>query len=186
MGGNTIFFKLQKKKTMQKIVETFIEEQRQNVIRIFKGEKELVPMFALLTKKGKDNCVHICPIPRLDDDNKDFIRYKLLNAIKERLADDGHKLLCVNWNSEAWMYDASEKDLASVGGDYKKLPKKEILLLHFDTADENKTITYEIKRTMSVNDDGLEEEVDIELFESPGLSGSKNERGGRLNDLFNS
>lgn len=147
-------------------IDKFIEQQKEFVLRVFNGEKELSPLICLLTEKDGNTHTSMCPVPTelMTDEGKNFIRYGLLEKIKDLMKEQGHKLLCVNWNSEGWMYKSSKEELESVDGYYRKLPRTEVLLMSFDTESGSKVITYEIKRNMSVGVGGLNEEVEVELL----------------------
>jgi hypothetical protein len=148
-------------------IDKFIEQQREFVLRVFKGEGELQPILCFLTEKEGKLGTSFCPIPTelMNDEGKDIIRYQLIEQVKSVIKGQGHKLLCVNWNSEGWMYQSSKEQLEEVNGHYRKLPRKEVLLMSFDTESGSQVITYEIKRNLSVGENGLNEEVEVELME---------------------
>jgi hypothetical protein len=147
-------------------IDKFIDDQRDFVLRVFRGEGELSPMLCLLTEKEGNTYTSFCPIPTelMTDEGKNVIRYGLLEKVKDLMKKEGHKLLCINWNSEGWMYKSSKEELEEVDGYYRKLPRTEVLLMSFDTEEGSKVITYEIVRSMSVGVNGLNEEVEVELM----------------------
>ena len=163
-------------------IEKFIEQQRNFVLRVFNGEHELSPMLCLLTEKDGNTHTSMCPIPTelMTDEGKDIIRYGLLEKIKDTLKENGHKIICVNWNSEGWLYKSSKEELDEVDGHYRKLPRTEVLLMTFDSENESKILTYEIKRRMSVGVDGLNEEVKVKLMKL----GEQTTSRGRFTHLF--
>ena len=163
-------------------IEKFIEQQRDFVLRVFNGEHELSPMLCLLTEKDGNTHTSMCPIPTelMTDEGKDIIRYGLLEKIKDTLKENGHKIICVNWNSEGWLYKSSKEELDEVDGHYRKLPRTEVLLMTFDSENESKILTYEIKRRMSVGVDGLNEEVKVKLMKL----GEQTTSRGRFTHLF--
>lgn len=148
-------------------IDKFIEQQREFVLRVFNGEGELSPLLCILSEKEGNTHTSMCPIPSelMTDEGKNIIRYGLLEKIKDLMKKQGHKLLCVNWNSEGWLYQSSKEQLEEVNGHYRKLPRTEVLLMSFDTESGSQVITYEIKRNLSVGEDGLNEEVEVELME---------------------
>ena len=89
-------------------------------------------------------------------------------------------LVCVNFNSESWMYHGNKGDLNVLNGEYRKLPKSEVLLMVFDSEQESRQITYEIKRNLFVGEDGLNEEVGVELYKL----GEDVKMSGRFSNLF--
>ena len=163
-------------------IDKFIDDQRNFVLRVFKGNSELSPMLCMLTEKEGKTYTSMCPIPTelMTDEGKDIIRYGILEKVKESMKKNGHKLLCVNWNSEGWMYKSTKEELEEVGGHYRKLPRTEVLLMSFDTEEGSKVITYEIVRKMSVGVNGLNEEVDVELMKLDEKSVGK----GRFTNMF--
>jgi len=71
-------------------------------------------------------------------------------------------------------------DLNVLNGEYRKLPKSEVLLMVFDSEQESRQITYEIKRNLFVGEDGLDEEVGVELYKL----GEDVKMSGRFSNLF--
>ncbi len=78
------------------------------------------------------------------------------------------------------MYRGNKEEHEEVNGNYRKLPKTEVLLMTFDSKKGTRTITYEIKRDMFVGEEGLNEQVDVELMKL----GDNFEVGGRFSNLL--
>lgn len=163
-------------------IDKFIEQQKDFVLRVFKEQDELQPILCFLTEKEDKLGVSYCPIPTelMNDTGKDIIRYQLIETLKDRIKKEGHKLLCVNWNSEGWMYKGNKEELQEVDGYYRHLPRTEVLLMTFDSEDNSQIVTYEIKRNMSVGVNGLNNEVNVELIQLDKTSTSK----GRFTEMF--
>jgi hypothetical protein len=163
-------------------IDKFIDDQRNFVLRVFKGNSELSPMLCILSEKEDKTYTSMCPIPTelMTDEGKDIIRYGILEKVKESMKKNGHKLLCVNWNSEGWLYKSTKEELEEVDGYYRKLPRTEVLLMSFDTEEGSKVITYEIVRKMSVGVNGLNEEVEVELMKL----GENFTTNGRFTNMF--
>lgn len=171
--------------TKKQLLEKFIETHKLSVTQLFKHQGGIVPFICVLSKpkKGRTN-VSAFQIPeeliQAGDRGKDFVRDILIEDFKKMLKDKGEKILCVNWNSEAWMYKG-DKDDEKFLKNPRMTPKTEVLFMTFDYEGGNRSITYEIKRKMVVNDDGLEEEVDVEFLQ---LGDEECEHGGRFSNLF--
>ena len=166
------------------IVNTFIERHEQKVIEMFKKQRGIKPFVTFLCKQETDKVgeVMVLDIPEqlIFDKGKDFVRGVMIESIKKKLREENKNLVCVNWNSEGWMYKGSKEDHLRVNGDYRKLPKTEVLFMTFDSSEGTRTITYEIKRDLFVNEKGLNEEVEVELMKF----GDDVELGGRFSKLF--
>jgi hypothetical protein len=146
------------------IVTHFIEHHEKKVLGMFKEQKGISPFFTFLCKtednKGEVMILEV-PDVLMFNEGKDFVRDVLVEKVKKTLRQKNKNLVCVNFNGESWMYKGSKGDDIE---DYRKLPKTEILLMTFDTENGSRQITYEIKRNMYVGEDGLGEEVDVELY----------------------
>lgn len=162
------------------IVDKFIEQHEKKVLEMFKRQKGITPFVTFFCKtQDEKGEVMVLEIPEvlMFDGGKDFVRDVLIEKIKEDLKKKNKNLVCVNFNSESWMYKGSKDDDIN---DYRKLPKTEILLMTFDSEEGSRQITYEIKRNMYVGEDGLGEEVDVELYKM----GDDVKMSGRFSNLF--
>ena len=165
------------------IVDKFVEHHEKKVLEMFIKQKGITPFVTFLCeredKKGEVIVLEVPPTLMFNE-GKDFVRDVLIEKIKDTLKKKNKKLMCVNWNSESWMYKGHKDEINELGGDYRKLPKTEILLMTFDSEQGSRQITYEIKRNMFVGEEGLGEEVDIELMKL----GDDYQVGGRFSNLF--
>ncbi len=166
------------------IVDKFIEQHEKKVVSMFKKQKGITPFVTFLCqdefeKKGEVMIFEV-PDQLLFNEGKDFVRDVLIEKIKEKLRKDNKNLVCVNWNSEGWMYRGNKEEHEELNGNYRKLPKTEVLLMTFDSKKGTRTITYEIKRDMFVGEEGLNEQVDVELMKL----GDNFEVGGRFSNLL--
>jgi hypothetical protein len=165
------------------IVSNFIEHHQKKVLDMFREQKGITPFFTFLCKtednKGE---VMILEVPEslMFNEGKDFVRNVLIEKIKKDLKKKNKNLVCVNFNSESWMYHGNKGDLNVLNGEYRKLPKSEVLLMVFDSEQESRQITYEIKRNLFVGEDGLDEEVGVELYKL----GEDVKMSGRFSNLF--
>ena len=171
------------KSNKMNIIDKFIEHHEERVVEMFKKQKGITPFITFLcqTNEGKGE-VMVFEIPEqlMFNEGKDFVRNVVVEKIKNKLKRDGKNLVCVNWNSEGWMYKGSKDEMKEVDGEYRKLPKTEVLLMTFDSEEGSRQITYEVKRSMFVGEEGLNEEVEVELMK---LDDSV-ERGGRFSNLY--
>ncbi len=168
---------------MEVIVDKFVEHHEKKVLQMFKEQKGIKPFLTFLCKTEDDRGeVIVLDVPQMlmFNEGKDFVRDVMVEKIKETLKKKNKKLMCVNWNSESWMYQGHKDEIEKLGGDYRKLPKTEILLMTFDSENGSRQITYEIKRNMFVGEEGLGEEVDVELMKL----GDNYQVGGRFSNLF--
>ncbi len=159
-----------------KIVDKFIEHHEKKVLEMFIKQKGITPFVTFLCEKGEVIVLEV-PSTLMFNEGKDFVRDVLIEKIKTTLKKKNKKLMCVNWNSESWMYRGGKDDVVD---NYRKLPRTEILLMTFDSEQGSRQITYEIKRNMFIGEEGLDEEVDIELMKL----GDDNQVGGRFSNLF--
>ena len=174
-------------------IGTFIKEQCTVVRAMFTEEKEVQPMLILLTRFEGELEVGMAPLmgPWMDSpDAKDMIRAIIIPKIKEALKEMKKELVCICFISEAWAWNGTKEDMERVNGDHKKLPKKEVIIMSFDFNEGNKTIFYEIKRKMEVNEQGLNEVIELG-FESMNKESEDDltldpdaKMGGRMSNLF--
>lgn len=168
------------------MIDVFIDNHKEFITGLFDENKGLPPIFSILTEKDDKISINVFPVMQ-DMEDKDFIRYKLLEAFKKMLREQGHKIHCVSFASEAWMYQATKEEQPDVekkikNGEWKKLPKKEVLILSFDGKEVHKQVVYNIKRKMSVGDEGLGEAVTLEYDKIMDMDLDKTE--GRFTNLF--
>jgi len=153
----------------EKLIDGFIEQQKHFITDMFNANQGLPPMVSIFTQDPKKDCFNVNVLPILDSEqmnDKDFIRDVLIEDFKKMVRKSGQKIICVNWCSEAWMYKVENTKMNREkinNGDYKKLPRTEVLVMSFDGKDVHKRVIYEIKRTMSVTENGLEQNATIEL-----------------------
>jgi hypothetical protein len=150
------------------VLQNFVTSVRDNILERMKVDGELKPHFTILTNNSGTPRYSLIPIPEFllqDEVGKDFVKDVLLKAVKDKVKDDGNKLLCVCMSSESWMYKSSKEELQKVNGEYRKLPKQEVVTLNFDFGGSNKFLIYDVVRMMNVDGNGLNEVVDLKLIE---------------------
>lgn len=168
---------------MDKNVEKFIELHQKLVRKIFETVGEVQPMLVLLGKPIDDDnekCV-IKPINVPSElfrteDGKELIRTELLKHEKEELKNEGYELLCISLTSECWVTKHRTKDGVKKVGE-----EKECIFFMFETKDETKVISWDIKRKLLVDEDGMYE--DVELVDSSDFIDNGKVKG-RFTNMF--
>jgi hypothetical protein len=153
---------------INEVVQKFITSVSDNILNRMKIDGELKPHFTILTENNGEPKYSLIPIPEFlleDEVGKDFVKDVLLKTIKDKVKSDGNKLLCVCMGSESWMYKSSKEELEKVNGEYRKLPRQEVVTLNFDFGNGNKFLIYDVIRMMNVDGNGLNEVVDLKLME---------------------
>lgn len=166
------------------IIEDFIKLSEKSAIKFLKEEENISPFLTILTREDEDVLGHHhIPIPPMfmeGESGKDFVRHILIKGLKEKLKEEGKEILCVNWVSEGWMY-VGKKGEDNIEN-YRELPRKEVLLMTFDSEDQQIISTYEIKRSgWKVGKKGLDNGVELIPIDKE-LKGTS--RGGRFGNLF--
>jgi hypothetical protein len=169
----------------KKVIDFFVEQQCRIATQSFKETKGLVPFTAILAKHKNEYKAGIIPMPLEllnSAEGKDYFRDVVIEGVKKKMREDDHIILCVNFTSEAWAYQGEiGGDIEDMRENYRKLPRKEILILSFDSKDGTRVITYDINRNMFVNDKGLDETVDVELTK---MGDEVSSFGGRFANMF--
>ena len=168
----------------EEVIQEFIRVSELSAVELLKQQENISPFLTILTREDEEQYGHHhIPIPPMfmeGDSGKDFIRNILIQGLKNKLREDGKEILCVNWVSEGWMY-VGKKD-EDVVENYRDLPRKEILLMTFDSEDEQIISTYEIKRNgYNVGEEGFNNGVELVPIEKDFKGG---QRSGRFGNLF--
>lgn len=174
---------------LQEIKQRYISHIKEYVI----GAGSLFPHISILGTHKNDQektaIIHI-PIPSKfmeADGKKDEFLEDVLPEIAKKVRES-FNIGAVAWAAEAWMRTVSKEEYVPGLTDYKKLPiKKEVIILTFESANDNQALIFELKRLgKKVNEDG--ELIDqVELYEQPELSSSSESAitvGGRFTGLY--
>lgn len=161
--------------------EDYIKNHLHSVRNIIKNEKHLQPFLTILVenKTDKERSCICAPLPHQlleKDDSNNYLLYMFFKELKEHIEKNNNRVLCVNFNAEAWatkVHKVTEKELE----------KKEIVIMTFDCEEANTFIVFDINREMKVTDKGIEEYVDIEPTEENGFEAGDN-IGGRFTNLY--
>lgn len=153
----------------QDMRDTYIELVKKMIVR----NGGLSPHITVLGKQKTDQSQAVVYVQIPDsmmstEQGKDLFIEKMVPKIAKDVRDK-FDIGAVGWASEAWLRvaDITKPDPLK---DWKDLPiKKEVLIMTLESADENSTFMYEIKRSgKEVNEDG--DLIDhIELVELPDL-----------------
>lgn len=177
------------KEKLEEIKQRYISHIKEYVT----GAGSLFPHISILgthkDDEDKSAIIHI-PIPSKfmeADGKKDEFLEDILPEIAKKVRED-FNIGGVAWAAEAWMRIVSKDEYIPGVTDYKTLPiKKEVIILTFESPDNNQAIIYELKRLgKKVNEEG--ELIDqVELYEKPELSSTTESPatvGGRFTGLY--
>lgn len=132
----------------------------------------------------KNAIIHV-PIPddlMKSDGGKDYFIEKAVPDIAKKV-NEKFIVKGVCWASEAWMRHA-DKDYDFNKNNYKDLPKKEVLIVTFESATKNEVSIYEmIREGLKVTEEG--DMVDnIDLKELTDIKQENGTDGGRFTGLY--
>lgn len=158
-----------------------------NVVNVTGG---MFPHISVIAddKDDQASLIHI-PIPDQimeNDEDKDRFIDEILPEIAEKLHKDEFRPYAVTWAAECWMRTFSKEQKKEVlYNGWKSLPKKEIVFVSIETADNTEVITYDIiRKGMKVDKQGdMIEDVSLEEIKQDELPTS--DMGGRFSKLFN-
>ena len=168
-------------RTNEEVIQEFIGTSEERAIEMLKNSENINPYVTILTRDNLGEIGHhqfsIPPMFLEGDEGKDFVRDILLVGFKNMLKENNKDILCVNWVSEGWMYKGNKKSVEN----YRELPKTEVLLMTFDSEENQVMSTYEIVRgKWNVGENGLDK--GINLIEINDRVNTK--RKGRMGNLF--
>lgn len=143
-------------------IENFKKENNVNMAKWLAVNGGLAPMCTLLVKNDDEFKVIIAPIPgeamESPESKKRFL--SIMPKFFDKLEEDGHKVVCFSYSSEAWIRmmdvdDAENVDANGVPHNWQDMKKKEILISSYETATETSVEVNNIIREGKIaNEDG--------------------------------
>jgi hypothetical protein len=166
-------------------IENFKKENKENMARLIATVGNLPPLCTVFTHKDNDYTVVVAPIPEeaLENEENKKTFLKIMPLFFKKLKENGHRIICFSYSSEAWLRKADVKD--GIPEDWKSMSKTEVLISSYET---NNTATIEIhniiKEGKIANEDG--ELIDcIRLEKNADMGDSeKGELGGRFSRIY--
>jgi len=120
-------------------IENFKKENNVNMAKWLAVNGGLAPMCTLLVKNDDEYKVIIAPIPQEAMESPESKRkfLSIMPKFFDKLEEDGHKVVCFSYSSEAWIRMIDKEDADNIDDiDFNSLDKKEILISSYETATE--------------------------------------------------
>ena len=166
-------------------IEIFKKENKENMARLIATHGNLPPICTVFTFKDDEYSVVLTPVPEEalenEENKKQFL--KIMPLFFKKLEEDGYKIICFSYSSEAWLRKADKE--GGIPDDWKSLPKTEVLISSYET---NNTASLEIhdiiKEGKIANENG--DLIDcIRLEKTAGIEDSEQgELGGRFSRMY--
>lgn len=121
-------------------VENFKKENKNNIAKLIAMNGGLPPLFTILVKQDNEYQVIVSPIPEEAIENSEN-KARLINLMPtflETIEDKGFEIVCLSYSSEAWLrqLDKTDDKDADIPDNWKQLPKTEVLISSYETADD--------------------------------------------------
>jgi hypothetical protein len=166
-------------------IESFKKENKENMAKLIATHGHLPPVCTVFTVKNDKHSVVLAPVPeeavQNEENKKTFL--KIMPLFFKKLEEDGHKIICFSYSSEAWLRKADIE--GGVPEDWKSMPKTEVLISSYETSDTASVEIHDIIREGKIaNEDG--ELIDcIRLEKNADMGDSeKGELGGRFSRMY--
>lgn len=166
-------------------IEHFKKENKENMARLIATNGYLPPVCTVLVRNKEEYKIVLAPVPEEalenEENKKKFL--EIMPLFFKKLEEDGHKVICFSYSSEAWLRKADAEE--GVPDDWKSLPKTEVLITSYETADTAVVEIHDIiKEGKIANENGdlidcirLEKNADLGDTE-------KGQLGGRFSRIY--
>lgn len=140
-------------------IDAFMEVNDRTIKTVFERFGRLAPQFGILIYDTRDKTFSI-EVSAIDEAfvsserGKDLLAYKVLPSLMQGYNESGITILCVSLAVEAWMTQIkhetskmpTDEELRKLQREAKSLPKKEIVMITYETEHSSKMHSMEILR----------------------------------------
>jgi len=173
-------------------IEEFKKNNNNNMAKLIAVHGNMPPVCTLLVYVANEDeyKVIIAPIPEeaLENDKNKKKFLGIMPMFFDKLKEDGNKIICFSYSSEAWIRIINKEDAQDndIPDNWKSLPKQEVLISSYETADGAFVEINNIVREGKIaNEKGeLIDCIRLEKNEELSAEGDPNSVGGDFANIF--